>query len=131
MARVFNLVVFDGTITGDAGANPPPVFYTSQEHAALLGSVERLKIQMISRATTSLAGTITFVYQVTNAPEYDSWVNSVSKTLSLPAAAGDLPAIAMHYIDSMNEQAAYGRFKISYDQAATAQFQLIVAGYAD
>ncbi|MBL8600413.1 MAG: hypothetical protein JNK72_00670 [Myxococcales bacterium] len=44
MARVFNLVVFDQVISGDSSA--PPVFYTSQEHAALLGSVERLQVQL-------------------------------------------------------------------------------------
>ncbi len=131
MARVFNLVLFDGTITGDTIANNPPVFYTSQEHASLLGSVERLQMQMIIRASTSLPSTVDVVYQMTNVPEYDAWVDSSAKSVSTGGSASTLPAVGFDNISSIANQAAYGRFKIFCSTSSTVQFQLVVSGYAD
>ncbi len=129
MARVFNLVLFDSTITGDTGT--PPVFYTSQEHAALLGSVERLQVQMIIRGATAFTATVDVEYEITNAPEYDLWVGASWVKLVSAAAVTNLPAVAFDNISSIANQAAYGRFKISSSTASTIQFQLVVAGYAD
>ena len=131
MARVFNLVLFDSTISGDTLANNPPVFYTSQEHAALLGSVERLQIQMIVRAATVFPSQVDVVYQMTNAPEYDVWVDSSAKSVTTGGSVSTLPAVAFDNISSIANQAAYGRFKIFCSTASNVHFQLVVSGYAD
>jgi len=125
MARAFNLTVFDQTISG---GSPAPYFYTSQEHAALLGSVESLQVQIICRAIT--ASTVILVeYEITNAPEYDVWYPSgTTKTLSV-TSVGSLPAVDFMPIAAANALAAYGRLRVSCDAGVT-QVQLVVAGYA-
>ncbi len=127
MARTFNLTVFDQTISG-GGANPT-YFYTSQEHAALFGSADKLQVQIICRGSTSFANTITVDYQMTNAPEYDVWVTSgAGNTLTVNTVA-DIPGAKFFQVESQANIAAYGRFRIQCS-GDMAQVQLVVAGYA-
>ncbi len=132
MARVFNLVVFDETISGSSSP-PPPAFYTSQEHSALLGSVERLQIQLIVRGASSLAApfNVDADYEITNAPEFEVWRDAGVKVQANPTAISDIPVVAFNQVSTIDEQAAYGRFKISCDADVLVQVQLVVAGYAD
>jgi len=128
MARAFNLTVFDQSISG--GGASPPFFYTSQDHAALLGSVERLQVQIISRGMTTFSDTITVEYQITNAPEYDVWFTTTSSVGTLTVTgANNLPGVSFFQIDNPDSVAAYGRFRIKYT-GVLAQVQLVVAGYS-
>ncbi len=132
MARAFNLVVFDGTISGNNAA--PPEFYSSQEHAALLGSVERLQFQLIVRAVSDFTNPadIQTTYEITNAPEYDAWAESTVKPIDSVTAIGDLPAVFLHQVSNFQDQAAYGRFKLKCTtDNIVVHVQLVVAGYAD
>jgi len=126
MARAFNLVVFDQTISG--GGAMPPRFYTSQEHAALLGSVEKLQVQMICRGSTTFSNTITVEYQVTNAPEFEAWSTSTSGSL-IVGLATSLPSVGFFQVDAADLIAAYGRFSVRCT-GDMAQVQLVVAGYS-
>ncbi len=127
MARAFNLTVFDQTISGDT---PPssPRFYTSQEHASLLGSVESLQAQIICRAFTATT-TITVEYEITNAPEYDVWYPTGTISTLTVSVVTDLPGVDFLPVAAANSLAAYGRFRVSCD-AGVAQVQLVVAGYS-
>lgn len=132
MARVFNLLVFDQSISGNS-TPPPPVFYTSQEHAALLGSVERLQIQLIVRGVSAITSpfTVDADYEITNAPEYEVWKDAGTKVQVSLSAISDIPAVAFQQVSTIAKQAAYGRFKVTCTGDALVQVQLVVAGYAD
>lgn len=126
MSRAFNLKVFDQSISG-GGANPT-YFFTSQEHAALLGSADKLQVQIICRGSTSFTNNITVDYQITNAPEYDVWSTSgASNTVTINSAA-DLPGVEFFQVDNLIDTAAYGRFRVQCS-GDMAQVQVVVAGY--
>ncbi len=125
MARLFNLVVFDGTISG-GGANPT-YFYSSQEHAALLGSVEKMQVQIICRGSTTFTNTIDVDYQLTNAPEYETWATGQNGSLAVTSVT-DIPAVTFFQVDTVQSVAAYGRFRVRCS-GDMAQVQVVVAGY--
>jgi len=129
MARVFNLVVFDQTISGDSGT--PRIFYTSQEHAALLGSVERLQVQVILRGASSFAATAEVTYQITNSPEYETWTDTSKKVTTTATTIAEIPKIVLFQVTSLADQAAFGRFMIETHTDNLMQLQVVVSGYAD
>jgi len=133
MARVFNLVVFDQTISGNT-ATVAPRFYTSQEHADLLGSVDRLQFQMIIRGASDFTNPVVVraTYQMTNSPDYDLWTDTTVKPDLTVNSASDVPGILFQQVTSFQDRAAYGRFAIECrtDNVAV-QFQLVISGYAE
>ena len=53
MARLFNIEVFNQSISGDGGS--PGVYYTSPEQMAALGSADALIVQIIVESVGALS----------------------------------------------------------------------------
>ncbi|MFO0602947.1 MAG: hypothetical protein U0324_07220 [Polyangiales bacterium] len=130
MARLFNIEVFNQTISGDANA---PIYYTSEDHAALLGSADRLVCQLVIMSQKNQSSTVTVQYQHNNTLESELWRDgSAGSVKSIPGPANytDLPAVLWYAIFADVDRGAFGRFKITSDQEGVT-FRLIVTGYSN
>ena len=99
MARLFNVVVFDETISG--ANSSAPVYYSHPSHHALLGSADVLNVQVIVEAIGAATTTVSVVYQISNSAVESEWKDS-SKSDTI-AVAGftntDLPAMKFFAVD--------------------------------
>lgn len=128
MARLFNIEVFNQTISGDA--TTAPAYYTSEEHAALLGSADKLVAQVVLVSQKNTSTTINVIYQHNNTLESELWGDSnASKNVIGPANHTDLPAVQWFAVDSTVDRGAFGRFKVTADNPG-AVVRVIVTGYS-
>ena len=131
LARVFNIEIFNQTISGDATA--APAYYTSDEHAALLGSADRLVCQLVLVAQKNQSTIVSIQYQHNNTMENELWRDAsigAAKSVTGPANYTDLPAVAWVALNVDVDRGAFGRFKITADKEV-ATFRLIVTGYSN
>jgi hypothetical protein len=130
MARLFNIEVFNQTISGDANA---PIYYSNREQQATLGSADILYAQIIVEGLTDITGTVTVLYQTSNTSNEDEWVDT-SKTVGVTPGgltSTSLPKNTILTIDNTTTLGAFGRFKITYNKNSMATVRLIVCGRAN
>lgn len=130
MPRLFNIEVFNQTISGDAN---PPAYYTSEDHAALLGSADRLVCQLVIMAQKNQSSIVTVQYQHNNTLESELWQDaslSSAKSVTGPANYTALPASDWFAMFLDVDRGAFGRFKITADKEGVT-FRLIVTGYSN
>lgn len=117
MPRLFNLEVFNRVISGDNGS--PPKYYSSAEHASVLGSADMMNVQIIIDSPPQTSVDVTVKYEINNDNSEDTWTpTSISKTVSLggPTVA---PASEFMTISSLADLGCYGRFMITSNQPNT------------
>lgn len=74
MARLFNVEVFNKTVSGAASPNQPK-YYSGEEFAALLGSADSMCIQTIldTQGGASSGVILTVTLQINNSNESETW----------------------------------------------------------
>jgi len=128
MARLFNVVLFDETISG--GTTTPPIYYSNQNHQALLGSADVLTVQLIVEAIGTATTTVSVVYQISNTANDSEWKDS-SKSETMAVAGfspADLPASKFFAVDANIDLAAFGRFKITSDKNPPCKVKIVACG---
>jgi hypothetical protein len=125
MSRLFNVEVFNQSIAGVSSS--APTYVTGAEFNALLGSAEKLKVQVIvdSMAAANTAVTVTFEYN--NAVQDNTWATGSATTVAVVAIA-DLPKSGFMTLSAPTDLAAYGRFRVSANLNATVR--IIVCGWS-
>lgn len=76
MARLFNVEVFNKTISGATEEEDRPKYYTAEEFYALLGSADSLWVQAIvdyQGAATTGNNTVTVALEINNSNEAETW----------------------------------------------------------
>jgi hypothetical protein len=129
MPRLFNVEVFNQTISGDP--TNPPVYYSNRELQATLGSAEYLSVQVIVEGAT-VAGAVTTVYQCSNTANEDEWflTSGVSKIHTITGLSGtNLPQSFFWNLNVLaNDNGAFARFRITYSSASMVTVKIIVCG---
>lgn len=129
MARLFNVVVFDETISGDSGGSKP-IYYSNPSHHALLGSADVLNVQVIVESVSAVTTVVTVVYQISNSAVESEWKDS-SKSATVTVAgytSADLPGMTFFAVDANIDLSAYGRFKVYADKNGACKVRIIACG---
>lgn len=129
MPRLFNVQVFDESISGDVN---PPTYYSMPEHHALLGSADTLLAQVIVEGLTNSTVTVSVTYQISNTGNESEWSDSSKSTTVAPAGftAAALPKIGWIAIDTTADLGAFGRFKVTADKNSITKVRIIVCGHS-
>lgn len=93
MARLFNVEVFNKTISG--AAQDPPPYRTGEEFYALLGSADTLWVQTIvdsQGAATTGNNTVTVTLEVNNSNEAETWQTPTGVNAESVAFSATSPA---------------------------------------
>jgi hypothetical protein len=134
MARLFNVVVFDDTISGDGGA-APAIYYSRREHQALVGSADSLQVQILVDAIGTNPTSVTVTYEISNTGgdlEREWKTTAKSKTLTASGfTSAKLPEMDFLMIDPTSDLGAFGRFKITSSENAPCKVRVIVCGRAN
>lgn len=115
MARLFNVEIFNKTISG-AGANAP-FYYSSDDHAALLGSADVLTFQVILSSAKNVSTQVIVTYQWNNTLEQENWMTTgAGATTTSGATFADMPALNYFTVKDAIGLGAYGRIRVSSDK---------------
>ncbi len=125
MPRLFNIEVFNEMVTGDASA---PVYFSTREHQAMLGSADVLNAQIIVEAIGDAATIVSVAYQISNTGNEAEWVSSSKNTTVTPGGFTGVPATGWLQVDTNADIAAFGRFKVTSNKNAPAKVRIIVLG---
>lgn len=128
MPRLFNIEVFNQSISGDA--TTPPPYYSSEEHAALLGSADKLVVQVIVMAIKGVTSTVTVLYQNNNTHESELWSDSTASKSVVASSLTALPKVGWLGVESTTDRGAFGRFKVTCDKEMVT-VRVIVTGYSN
>jgi len=128
MARLFNIEVFNQSISGDGGS--PGVYYTSPEQMAVLGSADALIVQIIVESVGALSTQVTVAYESSNTGSQiaNEWGSVATATTSAAANWSDLPLVKPLTITTVGQIGAFGRFKVTSNNNAPAQVRIVVCG---
>ncbi len=126
MPRLFNLEVFNETVTGDA--TTPPVYYSVREHQAVLGSADVLHAQIIVEAIGDAGTVVTVAYQISNTGNEAEWTSSAKSTTVTPVAFTAVPFTGWLLVDAGVDIGAFGRFKVTSNKNAPARVRIVVLG---
>lgn len=127
MGRMFNVEVFNQTISG-SGSGSAPTFYTGQEHTAMLGSADSLLAQVTMEGTTDVTGTLTVTYQFCNTGRQEDWQDAVNSATVSAGSATAIPKTTMYLISSGSELGAFGRYKVSFNKGESVTVRIVVCG---
>lgn len=132
MARLFNVEVFNQTISGDAS---PPVYYSQREQQGTLGGADLIYVQVIIEGITDVTGAFSVTYQISNTANEDEWIDS-GKTLSATPGGltnTTLPKSYFFLVDNSNGGmlGAFGRFKVTWSKNSMATIRIIACGHSN
>ena len=125
MSRLFNVEVFNPTIGGVSTS--APTYVSGTEFNALLGSAEKLKVQIIVDAIAAASTTVSVTFEYNNAMQDNTWATGSTATVAV-AAIADLPESGFMTLSAPADLAAYGRFRVGANQNATVR--IIVCGWS-
>jgi len=122
MARIFNVEVFNKTISGGGS---PPEYFTGQEFYGLLGSADKFVAQVIVDAIKADPTTVTVAYWVNNGTDEANWADTMTAVTVTTAGFTDLPIQGLLVWTDPN--GCYGRFVVTSDTPG-ATVRIIVCG---
>ena len=130
MSRLFNVEVFNRTISGGATKDAfGKAYHSGEDSYGLLGSADGVKVQVIVDAVAEGDTQVKVEIETTNAPQEETWVAIGGKgSLTLIDDAKDAPVMDFSKYILPEDVGAYVRFRVSADRGG-ATVRVIAAGW--
>ena len=108
MARLFSVEVFNQTIGSDRD------YYTGDEFYGLLGSADKLLVQIFVKSVSQASTAVAVQYQTSNVQHEWTWADGTETETVTVATIADAPKIGLLQLPYPDDGlGAFGRVKIS------------------
>lgn len=125
MSRLFNVEVFNQSMTGDSTS--APTYVSGTEFNALLGSAESVKVQIIVDSAAVVSATVNVAFEYNNAVQDNIWTTGTTANVTA-ATVADLPKTGYMTLTAPSDLGAYGRFRVSATENVTVR--IIACGWS-